>query len=165
MVEYRHDMVPGDFEDPRRCESRPTFLHLKLCHFFCCTIEHRLGVHVWCIKLMILLNERRSNNIEHKCDTESLLKSDLSNLIQQPPIPMGEVNIIPKGRQQRNIFVAGETIGKRSGKEVLFVLTDRLKVDKSVIWKLMQSERKGWVWYQLDKLTININLSKIKVFI
>lgn len=46
MVEHRHDMVPGDFEDPGRCESRPTFLPLELCHFVCCTIEHYLGVHV-----------------------------------------------------------------------------------------------------------------------
>lgn len=99
------------------------------------------------------------------CDTNSLLKSHLSNLIQQPPVPVGEVNIIPKGRKQRNIFVAGETIGKGSWKEVLFVLTDRLKLDKSVIWKLMQSVKKVWAWQQLDKLTININLYKTKVFI
>lgn len=46
MVEYRHDMVPGDNEDPGRCEGRSTFLHLKVCHFICCTVEHRLGVHI-----------------------------------------------------------------------------------------------------------------------
>lgn len=46
IVEYRHDMVPGDFEDPGRCEGRPTFLLLKLCYFLCCTIEHHLGIHV-----------------------------------------------------------------------------------------------------------------------
>lgn len=65
MVEYRHDMVPGDFEDPGWRERRPTFLHLKLCHFLCCTIEHRLGVQVCCIKLTVLLNERRSSNIQY----------------------------------------------------------------------------------------------------
>lgn len=82
---------------------------------------------------MVLLSERKSSNIEHKCDTKSLLKSDLSNLIQQPPVPVAEVNIIPKGCQQRNIFVAGETIGKRSWKEVLFILTHRLKLNEAVI--------------------------------
>lgn len=60
-----------------------------------------------------------------------MLKSDRSNLIQQTPIPVGEVHIIPKGRQQRNV-VAGETICKRSRKEVLFILNDRLKLDKSI---------------------------------
>lgn len=82
---------------------------------------------------MVLLSERKSSDTEHNCDTKSLLKSDLSNLIQQPSVPVGEVNIIPKGCQQRNIFAVGETIGKRSWKEVLFVLTDRLKLNKSVI--------------------------------
>lgn len=78
-------------------------------------------------------NKRGSSNIDRKCDTKSLCKSDLSNLIQQPPFPMGEVNIIPKCCQQRNISVAGETVGKRSREEVLFILTDRLKLDESVI--------------------------------
>lgn len=78
MVEYRHDMVPGDFEDPGRCESRPAFLHLKLCHFLCCTTENRLGVQVCCIKLTVLLNERRSSNIQ---DSKSLTQNLRLNLI------------------------------------------------------------------------------------
>lgn len=134
MVEYRHDTVPGDNEDPGRCKGRSTFLHLKVCHFMCRTVEHSLGVHVGSIELVVLLNEGEERVQQYrKYDTTLLCISNLSNLIKQPPIPMGEVNIIPKCCQQSNISVARETVGKRSREEVLFILTDRLKLDKSII--------------------------------
>lgn len=46
LVADGHNMVPGDFEDPRRREGRIAPLLLELGHFVCCTIEHYLRVDV-----------------------------------------------------------------------------------------------------------------------
>lgn len=77
-----------------------------------------------------------------------------SNLIEQPSIPVGEVSIVPKHRQQWHIHVVGETTGERSREQILLVLGHRLKLHKTIIRKLREGRVRVDMRQILNKLIV-----------
>lgn len=61
-----------------------------------------------------------------------------SDLIKQLSVPLGQVSVVPKGCQQRQIHVFRKSLVGRSGEKVLLVLIGRLKLDEAIVRKLKQ---------------------------